>query len=831
MTTNMNIDENDNDDYDCDNNNNNPPSTPFTLLQTRRFASSSTILRLCPSMDLLFVWSVASLTLYRSVTFQKLVTITTNDTATNEDTSSTMALAAWRPDGRWLACVSHSGHVVLQDLEVILSASSPVVMISMQPRDDTMPQLPFTSFAFPSSSSSSSSTTQLRVLVWYHVGKAHVLWSKHEDDDEEEWLYSWGNSEESLYLPYHKKKDTLTSTVPTWHTPLSLLVAISEDAGIYQWHGCLHGCYPILKQIPILSALRGEDVRVVTSTNLTQLAISVLSPQETIITLYSIPSLHQHRQVLQTISALYASTTTCLLRLQEALPEIMGAWKSSLKPLDMKLQGLVRLLENYGLFEATTLRQLLVQYILSGHTRAAPNLSNAMDQFFTGVQMNDQLIQRLEASLTVAVANVESQCREHLLEPAQACVHQFSTLHGLARQIAADPLLNDEDGLLLSAKHSLRCLQQAELLLLTVERTLVQLLEARIRLRDWVAWLRAVGAQIKARGTAPQSARHENARKRRVPDAVVQRLLRYLRESSGDEASDHTTESILHLQFAQLLQEIGSDDGTTTSMTLPQCFTAVQTSAEALFAGPPQCITQQMQTKQLFFGGSSTTQPMAMIIRMGQGNAATNEGLYCPAPDAARFRQWLLVARAADEKSCVDLYAIPLSWNGQNSVDFPQTWTSRFHLDGCDEILAAEFYSDDGKSNLSGESIGKEGNRQSLVVLMRVGNDVQLSVVRYDALELTKQPLKPKESNWVLPQPISTIQVQFNSPSFDEDGVTYAKTRTVSSYNGRACLVLSGSRGMAAVECPQDPEVQGVVWNLFDLEEDEEEAGEESLEE
>jgi hypothetical protein len=404
----------------------------------------------------------------------------------------------------------------------------------------------------------------------------------------------------------------------------------------------------------------------------------------------------------------------------------------------------------------------------------------------------------------------------------------------LARQIAADPLLNDEDGMLLSAKHSMRCLQQAEGLLLTVERTLVQLLEARIRLRDWVAWLRAVGAQIKARGTAPQSARHENARKRRVPDAVVQRLLRYLSESSGDEASDHTTESILHLQFAQLLQESASGDGTTSSTTLPQCFTGVQSSAQALFAGPPQCITQQMQTKQLYFGGLSTTRPMAMIIRMGQGNAATSEGLYCPAPDAARFRQWLLVARAVDEKSCVDVHAIPLSWNGQNSVDSPQTWTSRLHLDGCDEILAAEFYSDDGKSNLSGESNGKEGNRQSLVILMRVGNNVQLSVVSYEGLELTMQPLTPRESNWVLPQPDTTIQVQSSSPGDDEDGedgVVYSKTRSVSNHTGRASLVLSGSRGMAAVECPQDPDVQGVVWNLFDLEEDEEDADEESLDE
>ncbi|GAX21945.1 hypothetical protein FisN_40Hh004 [Fistulifera solaris] len=806
MTMSMNIDDE------------NPPSTPFTLLQTRRFAAPSTLLRLCPSMDLLLVLSASSLTLYRSVTFQKLVTLTTN----NDNHSTAIALAAWRPDGRWLACVDQAGRVLLQDLEAILaSASSPVVTIS----EDTMPQQPFTSLAFP------SSTTQWKALVWYHVGKAHASWSKHEDDEEEIPYFLSGDSE-SHYLPYHKKKEALASTIPTRHTPLSLLIAISEDAGVYQWHGCLHGCYPILQQIPI--STRGDDVRVVTSTNLTQLAVSVISSQKTTITLYSIPSLHQHRQALQTISALYASTNTRLLRLQEALPEILGAWKSSLKPLDLKLQGLVRLLENYGLFEATTLRQLLVQYILSGHTRAAPNLSNAMDQFFTGVQMNDQLIQRLEASLTVAVANVESQCREHLLEPAQACVHQFSTLHGLARQIAADPLLNDEDGMLLSAKHSMRCLQQAEGLLLTVERTLVQLLEARIRLRDWVAWLRAVGAQIKARGTAPQSARHENARKRRVPDAVVQRLLRYLSESSGDEASDHTTESILHLQFAQLLQESASGDGTTSSTTLPQCFTGVQSSAQALFAGPPQCITQQMQTKQLYFGGLSTTRPMAMIIRMGQGNAATSEGLYCPAPDAARFRQWLLVARAVDEKSCVDVHAIPLSWNGQNSVDSPQTWTSRLHLDGCDEILAAEFYSDDGKSNLSGESNGKEGNRQSLVILMRVGNNVQLSVVSYEGLELTMQPLTPRESNWVLPQPDTTIQVQFSSPGDDvdeENGAVFGKTRTVSNYTGRASLVLSGSRGMAAVECPQDSDVQGVVWNLFDLEEDEEEADEVSLDE
>lgn len=762
----------------------------FTLLHTRRLLSSNT-LRLCPSMDLLFVLSSSStsttstFTLYRSVTFQKLVTLTTATECTH---------AAWSPDGRWLACADNTGNLVLHNVEAILALSSPVVVTCMTRNDSEaiIPQQQFLSLDF-------AAQTKLKALLWKHRGNPHPAWSK-EDDWEVPYF------QPSLYCLSLKK----TANLSTEHTPLSILIVISEHAEALQMHVCLHGCYPLLKHIPLRST-RNEQARVETSTNLTHIAVCI----QPILNIFSIPSLQQH--ALHTISALYASTTTRLQQLQEALPEIRGAFQSSLKPVDMKLQGLVRLLENYGLLQQTTLRQLLVQYILSGHTRAAPNLSNAMDQFFTGVQMNDQLLQRLEQSLVVAVAHVESQCREQLWEPAQACVVQFAQLHGLARHVEADPLV--EGSVLLSSEQSLQCLQGAEQLLLTVERTLVLLLEARMRLQDWMAWLRAVGAQIKARGTAPQSARHENARKRRVPDAVVKRLLQYLSESSSVvDNSSGTTESILHLEFAQMLQSNSGAAAAASWMTIPPSLQAVQRAATQLFAGPPQCVLQQMQTTQLILDDTSSLEStMAMVFRMGRGGAQ-GDGCYCPSSNAVSFRQWLVVAKSSNDS--LELHAIPMSWDGTTSLASPHTWAMRLQLDRCDEIMALEFYSDDGKSTLSGESNGKEGSRQALAVLMRMGEDVVLSLVPYDDLKLSMQALKPMESSsWSLPQPLQTIQVQTRGSGEEEEGTVHAKTRTVANYTGPARLVLSGSRGMAAVECVQG---QQVVLNLFDLEEDEE---------
>lgn len=147
--------------------------------------------------------------------------------------------------------------------------------------------------------------------------------------------------------------------------------------------------------------------------------------------------------------------------------------------------------------------------------------------------MNDQLVTRMERSLQGAIANVETTARSYLLGPARALAFHADELVGLAR--FAPNLLSEE-----AAQNAN---ESCAILLTSVEYTLVQLVEARFRLRDFVAWLRCTGSEIKARGTAANSAQRENAKKRRVPQATVERILKYLQEETHSSTS--ITEMIL----------------------------------------------------------------------------------------------------------------------------------------------------------------------------------------------------------------------------------------------------------------------------------------------
>ena len=273
-----------------------------------------------------------------------------------------------------------------------------------------------------------------------------------------------------------------------------------------------------------------RNVDVVCSSDLSNLLVHQEKSMN--LSLFSIPSLSQHRYHLQTISSLYCSISSHLEALQKHAPEILASWKVSIKPLDTKLEALVRLLKDYGVDR--DMRSVLVQYIVVGHTSVSSDLSNAIDQFFTGVQMNDQLVTRMERSLQAAIANVETTARSFLLGPARALAFHAGELLGLARY-ASSSLLSEEAA---QTTHD-----SCAVLLTTVEYTVTQLVEARFRLRDFVAWLRNAGSEVKARGTAPNSAQRENAKKRRVPKATVGRILKYLQTETYQSSS--ITETLL----------------------------------------------------------------------------------------------------------------------------------------------------------------------------------------------------------------------------------------------------------------------------------------------
>jgi hypothetical protein len=351
----------------------------------------------------------------------------------------------------------------------------------------------------------------------------------------------------SIFLPpsdYHAGVDAegrkIISDLPTCQTPLSLLCVTTPTRLELYLYGRYH--FQSLSRPQGTSASganTNNSVLVQCSADLTN--IVVYQKGSTRLSLYPVPSLAKDRYHLQMVASLHSSIYQHLHALLEGIPQVANAWKASLKPLDSKLEPLQRLLTNYGVQES--IPQVFRQYILVGHSHANSNLANAMDQFFTSVQMNDQLLQRMERSLQGAVAGVETKVRQQLVAPAKALVWMSSELTTLLKY----QYHND-------TKVHLQDLQQSsEWVLVSAELLLTQVLEGRFRLDDFGKWLRSIGSQIKARGTAPASAQRENAKKRRVPQVVVQRMLQYLEMNKSADSESSATAAKNQLALTERL--------------------------------------------------------------------------------------------------------------------------------------------------------------------------------------------------------------------------------------------------------------------------------------
>ena len=184
--------------------------------------------------------------------------------------------------------------------------------------------------------------------------------------------------------PHRHQDPTTTTALPDSHTPLSVL-CVSTPSTIELY---LHGRYPLLH----LDSLVAPS-HVVLSHDLSYLLTA--SAHHSLLSLFPLPFLKHDRYPLQIVASLHATMKAHVTTLQQTVVECANSWKTSLKPLDTKLQPLHRLLANYGV-DDQPLGVILKQYILVGHTSESSSVANAIDQFFTGIQMNDQLVQRME---------------------------------------------------------------------------------------------------------------------------------------------------------------------------------------------------------------------------------------------------------------------------------------------------------------------------------------------------------------------------------------------------------------------------------------------------
>eukprot|EP00980_Cylindrotheca_fusiformis_P020235 scaffold7316_cov123-Cylindrotheca_fusiformis.AAC.10 len=853
----------------------------FTSIESRKLLGSMDAFHLCPSMDLVVFGSTAlskTHNLFRTVSWQQVALIHNNDV---EESSSSKV--CWSPNGRWIA-VAHDTLVSLYGVEPL---ANPAAGASFGNGNNN-------------NSSSTSSTTEPQHswhthypvigLSWSHVGRDHpTAWKPSTDEEEEDVFWSYQqhyldkaiellppsayhteDTEDEDHLQHQQHHKTTTSTaLPECKTPLSVLcVSTTHELEFY-----LHGRYPLLKvkRKVASQAITTTNVKMTTSNDLTHFVV-YSEPSSGRVSFYHFPFLRKDRYPLQAIASLHSSIVSHLNTLQQSIPEVLNAWKSSLKPLDTKLQPLLRLLQNYGVTDKA-LGAVLKQFILVGHTGDSSELANAMDQFFTSVQMNDQLLQRMVRTLYGALANVESQARRTLLSPTQALVFQIQELSGFVQFYKSDGASPTNDILqeLLDASHSLW---------ISVEYLLMIIVESRFRVRDFCGYLRHAGSEIKARGTAAQSVQRENAKKRRVPEAVIERLLACLSNTKLDnknaEKQVSLSEHILSISVSDMLKETpnfvykggGNNRPESPSSvaglsgrvpTVAHATNQVVDAAKTVFVNPLANIPSSIVPEDVLLP-SINHAIVALHTRVGKQPTAdemwpgsdtedeseeTEKTYFSPRvadhcysflPKSLDCRQWSIILQASD--NVIQLFSFPLGWEDPTvdadddaDIDAPFYLTSKLVLPPDASIRDIGFYSDDGKSSLSSgnDSGGGTEGRQKLGILLEESQQLELWLTTYDSLMWQAVPyesiLMPhQEVDGICCRNVVAIAQGVEDEELEsEDCVVYAQSRIVGETDDSmdrtsSKLWLSGSRGVCGVARMS----QGITFlELLDLEEHE----------
>lgn len=407
-----------------------------------------------------------------------------------------------------------------------------------------------------------------------------------------------------------------TNTKSECRTPLSVLCVSTNDM---QHRLYLHGQYPLLTfpmctnyeinhsskyfktpngRFPLVVGSNDLAFWLVTTPIVFDTSEEERYSNKNPLSLYHTPFLKCDRYALQQIASLHTSISTHLKTIHKSIPIVADNWRTGLKPLDQKLSPLVTLLRNYGvevdrthkqhaaaapmasstIKTTTTLAMVIKEYITMGHVTHSSSVANALDQYFTGMQMNDQLLQRMERSLLASIANVETAAVSSLLRPIQALGWQVQELAGLVRFFdtafnvnvdsasAYNPCNADDNmnGLLDSSSKNIsvnELIEASQQLWISAEKLITSIVSGRILIRDFCGWLRHAGSQVKARGTAPNSVQRENARKRRVSQEILERLVTVMNNSHEHEnkfvfqSRTGLSENLLKLQVTAMLTE------------------------------------------------------------------------------------------------------------------------------------------------------------------------------------------------------------------------------------------------------------------------------------
>ena len=391
----------------------------FVPLQSRPYWGPVSNLALCPSMDLMTLRLAATTESSNdNNSNSKNATTTTTTTTTTSPlwlhrtldffqlaVVGTATSAVWRPDGRWLAVVTDDnnggGHLTLYHVEAMVTHGASLATHL----ETSLTETSLVDYAI----SASGNILQFKTVDNNNNGAVccHLHWAHCVTPTTS--LYERLRQKISLtateILPpsaYHL--ETNPAWVPTATQPLSVLTILKQNGTM---DGYLLGQYPILKNLKLLhspsplasasSNVLSNQARVQSSLDLSHwwiyereasAVVAAAASSITPLTLCSLPLLGKHRYTLQSVAVLYSCLMTHLHKLPTRLTELTESYASSLKPLDLKWESLTKLFNQYGLTHEPV-PTLLAQYILLGHAACTEGLSNAMDQFFTSMPMNE----------------------------------------------------------------------------------------------------------------------------------------------------------------------------------------------------------------------------------------------------------------------------------------------------------------------------------------------------------------------------------------------------------------------------------------------------------
>lgn len=433
----------------------------------------------------------------------------------------------------------------------------------------------------------------------------------------------------------------------------------------------------------------------------------------------------------------------------------------------------------------------------------------------------------MDRSLTVAMANVESLLRQ-VLAATQALFVETDALMGLSHGTTTPNLLPTK------AVTRLHFLAQA--LVLSAQACLTTLVESRFRIGDWIAWMRATGSNIKARGTAPNSAQRDNAKKRRMTDAALQRVLECLTQQQEAflplklDANTTWSSHIMGLkanQYWDANRERVSFSAGNEVATLPHALEQMAQAARVVFDAPRKYLTPFLYQMQIMLPSMSVSRsnnnnnnPIMTAVGTRQGAQWNDQGgkdtsrWKFPAEDSSGYfrpavsqhdatkrvqaqSQWSIIAQGVGSR--VSMYAVPLKSNMLSSAV-------------CGEPLWDEFDSDeeDDEARSSGRNAMESFY---LSTCLEFPDDSQVEDVVFfgddDKSALYADPTKPvaerrqglgillhrlqgEESSlelWVLPS-YDEAAWEMKDLQFSEDDISKAHLSAASE--NACCFVVAG---------------------------------------